>query len=78
MRCSITRFFFAALVLFVATFPVSAAQDDVFLAKMKVTREVNLGSAYEYEVESDGCGRAILKNPPCRLKVGEAVNFFVK
>lgn len=78
MKNLAARFIFAALLLFGAASAASAAQDDVFLAQMKVVREINLGSTFEYEVESAGRGRAILKTPPYRLKVGEAINLFVK
>ena len=71
----------AVAVLLVLPFFVllaEAAQNDVFLAKMKVLREINLGSVYDYEVESARGGIALLKTPPFRMKVGESANFFVK
>lgn len=57
---------------------VLAAPGDVFLAKMKVTREVVLGTIIEYEVQDAIRGPAILKTPPYQLRVGEALNMFVK
>lgn len=77
MLYSAVRILFMACLLFFQTLTAEAAQNDSFLAQMKVTREINLGSTYEYEVDSIGRGRAILKNPPFRLKQGEAINIFV-
>lgn len=66
------------LIFFLVTSGAYAAQNDVFLAKMKVVRQISLGSTYDYEVETSRGGRAILKTPPFQMKIGENVNFFVK
>lgn len=72
------HFLFTVYVLLFSAAAVVAAPDETFLAQMKVVREIDLGATFEYEVNSLNRGRAIFKNPPFRLKPGEAVNIFVR
>lgn len=51
MLRSIIRIMLAAMLLFLSVLSATAAQDEVFLAKMKVVREIDLGGVVEYEME---------------------------
>jgi len=72
--------FLLLAVSLVVVFATVAVADigDVYLAKMKVTREIIMGSIVEYEVQVANKGPAIFKNPPFRLKIGEELNMFVQ
>lgn len=77
MYSVIFRAFFAALLLCAAPLRAGAAQDEVFLAKMRVIGKIGAESDYEYEVEAEGRGRAILRGTGACFEPGEPVNFFV-
>lgn len=77
MRRTIIGVTLAVSLLFIPAPEATAAQDEIFLAKMTVVREVYMGGGYDYEVEDEQGELVVLKGSPLRHKVGEQVNFFI-